>query len=317
MTDIVDDQIDSIGRGFLGLTIACARCHDHKFDPISTADYYGLAGIFFSSRILSDPAYLSQTPSRLKVALALRPGRGEPAADWPASRSGRTGFRRLSIGTRRRSPAACCPRVADYLLAAWDYPNRPRRTGRRLRGAVRGRTRVCTGSPSQRGSITWAVCEWATSIGWISPSATSTASRASWSGWAAAERPWWAYNSTDHDVPIETFLLPPHSVSVNPGTEGGAVGWKSPIAGTVRITGRLADARSPRRRRGLLADRPRDAQGRVRARVGPAPQRRRDAARPGPVGRSTGIGPGRIGEVIQLQVALAQGMPTTISRLSI
>ena len=51
-TDIVDDQIDVTGRAFLGLTLACARCHDHKFDPLTTRDYYGLAGIFFSSRIL-------------------------------------------------------------------------------------------------------------------------------------------------------------------------------------------------------------------------------------------------------------------------
>jgi len=51
-TDIVDDQIDVTGRAFLGLTLACARCHDHKFDPITTADYYGMAGIFFSSHIL-------------------------------------------------------------------------------------------------------------------------------------------------------------------------------------------------------------------------------------------------------------------------
>ena len=40
MTDIVADQVDVVGRAFLGLTLACARCHDHKFDPISTADYY-------------------------------------------------------------------------------------------------------------------------------------------------------------------------------------------------------------------------------------------------------------------------------------
>ena len=51
-TDIVDDQVDVVGRAFLGLTVACARCHDHKFDPISTADYYALAGFFFSSHIL-------------------------------------------------------------------------------------------------------------------------------------------------------------------------------------------------------------------------------------------------------------------------
>lgn len=51
VAEIVDSQIDVVGRQLLGLTLACARCHDHKFDPISAADYYGLAGIFFSSKI--------------------------------------------------------------------------------------------------------------------------------------------------------------------------------------------------------------------------------------------------------------------------
>jgi hypothetical protein len=46
---IADEQIDATSRAFLGLTIACAKCHDHKFDPIPTADYYALAGIFRSS----------------------------------------------------------------------------------------------------------------------------------------------------------------------------------------------------------------------------------------------------------------------------
>ncbi len=46
---MVDEQIDATSRAFLGLTIACAKCHDHKFDPIPTSDYYALAGIFRSS----------------------------------------------------------------------------------------------------------------------------------------------------------------------------------------------------------------------------------------------------------------------------
>ena len=50
--DIVDDQIDTIGRAFLGLTLGCARCHDHKFDPIPMRDYYALAGIFKSTRVM-------------------------------------------------------------------------------------------------------------------------------------------------------------------------------------------------------------------------------------------------------------------------
>lgn len=50
--DIVDEQIDTTGRAFLGLTLGCARCHDHKFDPLPTTDYYALAGVFKSTRTM-------------------------------------------------------------------------------------------------------------------------------------------------------------------------------------------------------------------------------------------------------------------------
>ena len=49
------DRVDVVSRGFLGLTVACARCHDHKFDPITTADYYGLAGVFGSTEYQEYP----------------------------------------------------------------------------------------------------------------------------------------------------------------------------------------------------------------------------------------------------------------------
>lgn len=48
-TDDWDERVDTVTRGFLGLTVSCARCHDHKFDPIPTADYYALAGVFAST----------------------------------------------------------------------------------------------------------------------------------------------------------------------------------------------------------------------------------------------------------------------------
>ncbi len=51
--DVVDEQIDSMGRTFLGMTLGCCRCHDHKFDPIPAADYYALAGIFRSTKSLT------------------------------------------------------------------------------------------------------------------------------------------------------------------------------------------------------------------------------------------------------------------------
>jgi len=43
------DRVDAVTRGFLGLTVACARCHDHKYDPIPQTDYYALAGVFFNT----------------------------------------------------------------------------------------------------------------------------------------------------------------------------------------------------------------------------------------------------------------------------
>ena len=52
VSDMVDDQIDTVGKAFLGLTLGCARCHDHKFDPISNEDYYALAGIFYSTHFM-------------------------------------------------------------------------------------------------------------------------------------------------------------------------------------------------------------------------------------------------------------------------
>ena len=51
--DVIDDQIDVTGRAFMALTTGCARCHDHKFDPIPTTDYYAMAGIFKSTNTLS------------------------------------------------------------------------------------------------------------------------------------------------------------------------------------------------------------------------------------------------------------------------
>ena len=49
LMDVIDEQVDTLGRAFLGLSLGCARCHDHKFDPVTQADYYALAGILKST----------------------------------------------------------------------------------------------------------------------------------------------------------------------------------------------------------------------------------------------------------------------------
>ena len=77
--DLVDEQIDAVSQAFLGLTVACARCHDHKFDPISQSDYYALAGIFRSTETCYGTIRVIQNnhPSELlplPKSATLRPG---------------------------------------------------------------------------------------------------------------------------------------------------------------------------------------------------------------------------------------------------
>jgi len=55
VADEWDERIDTVSRTFLGLTVSCARCHDHKFDPITSEDYYALAGVFASSQLADRP----------------------------------------------------------------------------------------------------------------------------------------------------------------------------------------------------------------------------------------------------------------------
>ena len=63
--DVINDRIDVTSKAFLGLTVSCARCHDHKFDPIPTKDYYSLYGIFASS---TQPQRIADLPTLLPVA---------------------------------------------------------------------------------------------------------------------------------------------------------------------------------------------------------------------------------------------------------
>lgn len=58
--EVADEQLDTIGRAVLGQTLGCARCHDHKFDPVPTADYYALAGILTSTQVMEQRYMLGQ-----------------------------------------------------------------------------------------------------------------------------------------------------------------------------------------------------------------------------------------------------------------
>ena len=71
VADEWDERVDTITRGFLGLTVACARCHDHKFDPIGTADYYALAGVMASTQLVERPL-VPADPSAEETLAGLR-----------------------------------------------------------------------------------------------------------------------------------------------------------------------------------------------------------------------------------------------------
>ena len=112
--DIIDDRIDVMTRGLMGLTVSCARCHDHKFDPIPAADYYSLYGIMRSSfEPITPPLYDAEpsTEEYKKFALELKT-KEKKLLDFVQAKH-------RDLVTQSRS------RVADYLLAAYQAGNQP------------------------------------------------------------------------------------------------------------------------------------------------------------------------------------------------
>lgn len=105
--DQIDDQIDTVGRGLLGLTLACARCHDHKSDAVPMADYYSLYGVFASTErphelpFIEDP---SVVPGGREFERKFRAARNELEATWSEE------YSRLLDHLRSR--------ITDYLVAA-------------------------------------------------------------------------------------------------------------------------------------------------------------------------------------------------------
>jgi len=71
--DVIDEQIDTVGKSLLGMSLGCARCHDHKFDPFPTSDYYALAGIFSSTRTLKLDKSWRMSKAWIRLALPIDP----------------------------------------------------------------------------------------------------------------------------------------------------------------------------------------------------------------------------------------------------
>jgi cytochrome c553 len=106
--DELDDRVDTLSRGFLGLTVSCARCHDHKFDPIPQADYYSLAGIFRSSKLANVPLAGKEQVKRME----------ETQAKIKTLDADVKGFLQKEKTQRAEAKVDELPK---YLVAAWKF----------------------------------------------------------------------------------------------------------------------------------------------------------------------------------------------------
>jgi hypothetical protein len=105
--DELQDRIDVVGRGMLGLTVACARCHDHKYDPIPTKDYYGIGGVFTSTEYKEEPLTDPETVQKFAAA-------EKTIADLDSQAKKLLERERNIFGERLAKEAG------RYLFAAWD-----------------------------------------------------------------------------------------------------------------------------------------------------------------------------------------------------
>ena len=243
ISDVVDDQVDLTGRAFMGLTVSCARCHDHKFDPISTKDYYGLAGIFYSSRILADPGPKGGSPVNVRTPLLSERELAQRKAD--EARVAQLGTEIDGILDRAYAALASdvLARADAYLAAAWEYGQFPADAGAPRPPLAK--------FAADRDLNPYAVSQW---VGQLAGPQLKTLAQPVrnladkpglfvWRNPAGPDTPIVVVNTTA--TPTETLpglTFPARSVCMHPSPGAGvAVSWRSPITGRVRVTGAVVD----------------------------------------------------------------------------
>jgi len=286
-----EDVIDTVGKSVLGLTLGCARCHNHKYDPITVQDYYGLYGIFASTKFAypgceatqktrdmmslwspgelalkrkpfeEELAALDETIKKLRDAQAdalkalrgmvtnsssvLAKGQFDDGGAQPFSTNSTSLV--LSVKTGEMLQLTIDPRAnygADTTLIEFNLEEVDGAGGRwNLAADVTGD--FLSGNPhaDQYGNATtWCFLDARKGLQLLPDTVRDHQGKKGLHIWRNGENPAAFVNSTDQPIKVWT-TLPPRSFFVHPAPDGPvAVAWLSPLSGTVRITGRVADA---------------------------------------------------------------------------
>ncbi len=289
-----EDAIDTLGKTFLGLSIACARCHDHKYDPISANDYYALYGILNSSRFafpgceakqqprdlvpLLPPAEWARTLEPYDKKLAELDTRLKELADSQGgllnelktvASSGTLPLANgvVSEGGSQLLTASAASEVlqgvdvsvgqmilltidpqsnygADTTLIEWELTE-VGGTERRWNLSQDVTSNFLTSNPhgDRRGNgAVWWFLDPRNGLSLLSEPVKDLMGKPGLHVWRSGDNPAVLLNSTKEPLAVWTTLAP-ETVFVHPAPDGAvAIAWVSPIAGKVRISGRVADA---------------------------------------------------------------------------
>ncbi len=288
-----EDTIDTLGKTFLGLSIACARCHDHKYDPITARDYYALYGILASTRYAFPGCEAKQQPRDLAPLLTpaewtrlIEPHDREVAA-LEAELKGLADkqaehVRSLHAAVEKQTRSLARGTIDD--AGAQSFADLPGdaldaieiRVGEMLQLTVDPQDNYGADSTLVEWEITeldgelrrWNLTEdviddflagnpHADRLGhasvwmFLDPRGGPTplpetvrdlSGRAGLHVWRNGDNPAVFVNATEQPIPVWTSL-PPRTLFVHPAPDGPvAIAWVSPIAGRIRVTGRIADA---------------------------------------------------------------------------
>jgi hypothetical protein len=273
-----EDTIDTMGKAFMGLSLGCARCHDHKYDPVSARDYYGLYGIFESTRLPFTGCEKSPrprdmvplpTPEFVKLREAWKVGAGAADAALKTSETALAGLAgefagsvpiKVAEGTLTPSAAATWPPdgTAGTLTIA---------QGEMLQLTILPRADFggdATGvewtiSETEGEKRQWELCGALADPakpqpGWqvldvereprlclhFDGEFEKTPGMAAWRG--GELWPSVLINTGAEPLKFQTLTMPPRSVALHPGPRGGiAIVWQSPLAGSVRVRLKVAE----------------------------------------------------------------------------